>query len=37
MVRGYDYTEKITKFDGWKKDLSVTDEMALKKLIKKTV
>lgn len=32
MVRGYDYTEKIKQFDGWKKQLALTDEQMLKML-----
>ena len=31
-VRGYYYSESITNFDGWIKDLAVTDEMMLMKL-----
>lgn len=32
MVLGYDYTEKIKKFTGWKGDFANTDEQMLKKL-----
>ena len=32
MVRGYDYTEKIVQFEGWKPDFATTDEMMLRKL-----
>lgn len=32
MVRGYDYTEKIVQFEGWKPDFAITDEMMLRKL-----
>ncbi|WP_018693144.1 substrate-binding periplasmic protein [Algicola sagamiensis] len=34
MVRGYDYTEKIQKFKGWKKDLHKTDAELFEKLKK---
>ncbi|OQW92235.1 MAG: ABC transporter substrate-binding protein [Beggiatoa sp. IS2] len=34
MVRGYDYTEKVKQFEGWKKELADTDEQMLRKLQK---
>lgn len=34
MVLGYDYTEKVKKFTGWKPEFANTDEQMLKKLQK---
>ncbi len=34
MVRGYDYPEKILKFEGWKKDFANNEEQMLKVLKK---